>query len=350
MRYGSDQFHVRPPEQMYELFPGDHEAVKRSQEIADAADIQLDFKKRHFPVFTPPTGLTAEEYLRTLCDVGLEERYGKDAPPDAQARYADAKKRLEHEFAVICRMGFASYFLIVWDFVRFSNENDILAGARGSACGAIVAYLLKLSHVCPLEYDLLFERFLDPNRSEAPDIDIDFCQDNRERVIDYVREKYGSESVAQIATFGTMAAKAAIKDVGRVLDVPLDTVNRLTAMVPKVLNISLEESLEKSPDLKREYYGSPLIKELIDIAGTEARGNQPQRRHPRGRRRHRQRPDHQSCSRPAGRTQESGGRRQDERVHHHHAVDDGRSRSRRHAEDGLPRPPHASPSSTTRSS
>ena len=266
MRYGSDQFHVRPPEQMYELFPNDHEAVKRSQEIADGVDIKLDFKKRHFPVFTPPTGLTAEEYLRKLCDVGLEERYGKDAPKDAQARYEDAKKRLEHEFAVICRMGFASYFLIVWDFVRFSNEHDIMAGARGSACGAIVSYLLKLSHVCPLEYDLLFERFLDPNRSEAPDIDIDFCQDNRERVIDYVREKYGSESVAQIATFGTMAAKAAIKDVGRVLDVPLETVNRLTAAVPKVLNISLEESLEKSPDLKKEYDGSPRIKELIDIA------------------------------------------------------------------------------------
>src|ERR1700712_1379926 len=127
-------------------------------------------------------------------------------------------------------MGFASYFLIVWDFVRFALENDIMAGARGSACGAIVSYLLKLSHVDPLEYDLLFERFLDPNRSEAPDIDIDFCQDRREKVIAYVREKYGEGSVAQTATFGTMAARAAIKDVGRVLTLPLERVNQLTKM------------------------------------------------------------------------------------------------------------------------
>src|SRR5262245_63250393 len=130
-------------------------------------------------------------------------------------------------------MGFASYFLIVWDFVRFARESGIPASARGSACGAIVSYVLKLSHVCPLEYDLLFERFLDPSRSEAPDVDIDFCQDRREEVIAYVRQKYGEQSVAQIATFGTLAAKAAIKDVGRALDVPLDRVNQLTAMVPK---------------------------------------------------------------------------------------------------------------------
>lgn len=268
MRYGSDQFYVRPPEEMYRLFPGEklEAAVRRSQEIADGIDIQLDFKKRHFPVFTPPKGLTAEQYLKDLCEAGLEERYGKNAPAAAQARYADARKRLDHEYAIICRMAFASYFLIVWDFVRFAISAGIPAGARGSACGAIVSYLLKLSHVCPLEYDLLFERFLDPNRSEAPDIDIDFCQDNREKVIEYVRQKYGAESVAQIATFGTMAAKAAIKDVGRVLDVPLEYVNRLTAMVPKVLNISLEDSLAQSPDLKREYDSNTQTRELIDTA------------------------------------------------------------------------------------
>ena len=130
-------------------------------------------------------------------------------------------------------MGFAGYFLIVWDFVRFAISKGIPASARGSACGAIVSYVLKLSNVCPLEYDLLFERFLDPNRSEAPDIDIDFCQDRREEVINYVRQKYGEQSVAQIGTFGTMAAKAAIKDVGRVLDIPLERVMRLTAMVPQ---------------------------------------------------------------------------------------------------------------------
>ena len=266
MRYGSDQFYVRPPAEMYKLFPGQEAAVKRSQEIADKCDLNLDFKKRHFPVFTPPAKKTPEAYLRELCEIGLIERYGPDAPPETQARFDAAKQRLELEIGIICRMGFAGYFLIVWDFVRFAITNDIPAGARGSACGAIVSYVLKLSQVCPLEYDLLFERFLDPNRSEAPDIDIDFCQDRREEVLAYVREKYGENSVAQIATFGTMAAKAAIKDVGRVMDVPLDHVLRLTGMVPKVLNISLPESLEQSPDLRREYESNAEIRRLIDIA------------------------------------------------------------------------------------
>jgi DNA polymerase-3 subunit alpha len=266
MKYGSNQFFIRPPEQMYQLFPGHDEAVKRSQEIADGVDLKLDFKARHFPVFTPPDRKKPDDYLRELCEIGFEQRYGKNASPEAQARSEDARKRLEHELGVICRMGFSGYFLIVWDFVRFAIEKEIYAGARGSACGALVSYLLRLSDVCPLEYDLLFERFLDPNRSEAPDIDIDFCQENREKVLDYVRAKYGSESVAQIATFGTMAAKAAIKDVGRVMDVPLDEVNRLTAMVPKVLNITLDDSLKQSPDLKREYETKEHIRQLIDTA------------------------------------------------------------------------------------
>lgn len=278
MRYGSDQFYVRPPEEMYKLFPGHEDAVKRSQEIADGVDIQLDFKKRHFPVFTPPKGKKADAYLRELAEQGLEERYGgfrsgsgplperASEPLALRNRYEDAKKRLGHELAIICKMGFASYMLIVWDFVRFAHSKNIPASARGSACGALVSYVLKLSDVCPIEYDLLFERFLDPNRGEAPDIDIDFCQERREEVLQYVREKYGAESVAQIATFGTMAAKAAIKDVGRVLDVPLDRVNRLTGFVPKVLNISLPESLEQSADLKREYDNDPETRKLIDIA------------------------------------------------------------------------------------
>jgi DNA polymerase-3 subunit alpha len=259
MRYGSDQFYVRAPEEMYRLFPDHADAVKRSQEIADGVDIKLDFKKRHFPVFTPPGKKKPEDYLRELCAAGLKERYGAK-PPKA------ALERLEHELGIICRMGFASYFLIVWDFVRFAREQSIPCSARGSACGAVVSYVLQLSHVDPLEYDLLFERFLDPNRSEAPDIDIDFCQERREEVIAYVRQKYGEESVAQIGTFGTMAARAAIKDVGRVMDVPLERVIRLTNFVPKVLNISLDESLQQSPDLKKEYDNDPQVHELIDIA------------------------------------------------------------------------------------
>lgn len=266
MKYGSDQFYVRAPEEMYRLFPEHHEAVKRSQEIADSVDIQLDFKKRHFPVFTPPKGKKPEDYLRELCEAGLQKRYGKSASPEAQARLPEAKRRLEHELDVICRMGFAGYFLIVWDFVRFALEKNIPASARGSACGAVVSYVLELSPVCPIEYDLLFERFLDPSRGEAPDIDIDFCQNRREEVLQYVRERYGADSVAQIGTFGTLAAKAAIKDVGRVMDVPLEHVNRLTAMVPAVLNITLDDALKQSTDLRKEYESDQKIRELIDIA------------------------------------------------------------------------------------
>jgi DNA polymerase-3 subunit alpha len=266
MRYGEEggttlvpEFYVRPPAEMYELFPDHPDAVRRTQEIADGVDIQIDFKKRNFPVFAPPTGLTADSYLRRLALEGLRERYG-DPPPAA------AVDRLEHELGIICRMGFASYFLIVWDFVRFAIEQGIPCSARGSGCGAVVSYVLKLSHVDPLEYDLLFERFLDPNRSEAPDIDIDFCQDRREEVIAYVKRKYGESSVAQIATFGTLAAKAALKDVGRVLDVPLERVNFMCKLVPARLGVTLDDALAEAPDFRREYDLDPQVREWVDIA------------------------------------------------------------------------------------
>jgi DNA polymerase III subunit alpha len=260
-KFEGTQFHIRGPEEMYALFPGREDAVRRSQEIADGCHLELDFKKRHFPVFTPPKGKTPEQHLRELCERGLQERY-RGNPPQA------ARGRLEHELGIICRMGFASYFLIVWDFVRFALENGIPASARGSACGALVSYVLKLSHVDPLEHDLLFERFLDPNRSEAPDIDIDFCQDRREQVIAYVRQKYGEQSVAQIATFGTLAAKAALKDVGRVLDVPLARVTQLTNWVPKALGTTLDDTLQQSPEFREAYNTDPQVRELVDIART----------------------------------------------------------------------------------
>jgi DNA polymerase-3 subunit alpha len=259
LRYGSDQFYVRAPEEMYALFPGQAEAVKRTQEIADGCSIQLDFKARHFPVFTPPDRKAPEDYLRELCAQGMRQRYGQH-PPQA------ARDRLDHELNIICAMGFAGYFLIVWDFVRFAREKSIPASARGSACGALVSYVLQLSHVDPLKYDLLFERFLDPSRSEAPDIDIDFCQERREEVIAYVKQRYGEQSVAQIGTFGTLAAKAAIKDVGRVLDIPLERVARLSNLVPRVLNITLEEALEQVPELKQDYERDAQVRELLDIA------------------------------------------------------------------------------------
>ena len=252
-------YYVRSPEDMYLLFPDFGDAVQRSQEIANSVHIQLDLKQRHFPVFTPPAKKTAEDYLREICEAGLIERYGKKPKKEAKAR-------LEHELGIICRMGFASYFLIVWDFVRFARENGIPCSARGSGCGAVVSYVLYLSHVDPLDYDLLFERFLDPNRSEAPDIDIDFCQDRRELVIDYVKRKYGEQSVAQIGTFGTLAAKAAIKDVGRVLDIPLDRVNYLTKWISSKPGTTLEETLKNSPEFKKEYETDPVAREWIDIA------------------------------------------------------------------------------------
>ncbi|MBO0696841.1 MAG: DNA polymerase III subunit alpha [Zavarzinella sp.] len=256
-------YYVRSPEDMYRLFPDHPDAVARSQEIADGVHIDIDFKKRHFPVFTPPGKKKPEAYLRELCEAGLRERYGPDPAPEARAR-------LDLELGIICRMGFASYFLIVWDFVRFARESGIPCSARGSGCGAVVSYVLFLSHVDPLEYDLLFERFLDPNRSEAPDIDIDFCQDRRELVIDYVKRKYGEPSVAQIVTFGTLAAKAALKDVGRVLDIPLDRVNSMCKLVPTkgstTIPFSLDETLDQSPEFRREYESDPATKEWVDIA------------------------------------------------------------------------------------
>ncbi len=253
-------YYVRSADDMYQLFPDQEDTVSRSQEIADKCDVQIDFKRRHFPVFTTPKGESADDYLRELCEIGCRERYG-------DGFNTAVRERLEIELDVIKKMGYAGYFLIVWDFVRYAREQGIPSTARGSGCGAIVAYALYLSHVCPLEYDLLFERFLDVNRTEPPDIDIDFCQDRREMVINYVKEKYGKESVAQIGTFGTLAAKAALKDVGRVLDIPLDRVNALCKLVP--MKGTIAQSLKDAmgvPDFKREYDSGAQTQNWIDIA------------------------------------------------------------------------------------
>ncbi len=254
-------YYVRSPKDMYGLFPGFEDAVARSHTIASNVDISIDFKKRHFPIFKQPEPHTQEGYLRMLCEQGVKERYGDDPRPEVW-------DRLAHELGIINRMGFAGYFLIVWDFVRFAREQGIPCSARGSGCGSIVCFLLWLSHVDPLDYDLLFERFLDPNRSEAPDIDIDFCQERREKVIQYVKQKYGSESVAQIGTFGTLAAKAALKDVGRVLDIPLDRVNVMCKLVPMrgTISLTIKDALEQSPDFRKEYDNDPTVRQWVDIA------------------------------------------------------------------------------------
>ncbi len=181
MQYGSNEFYLKSPAEMYQAFPTLGDAVGRSQEIANRIDIDLDFKKRYFPVFTPPENKTDQDFLRELCAQKMRERFPQDGSEAAAAQLKAAQDRLDWELGVICRQGYASYFLIVWDFVNFSLENGIRCGARGSACGALVSFLLGFSNVDPIKYDLLFERFLDPNRAKAPDIDIDFDQTRRKK-------------------------------------------------------------------------------------------------------------------------------------------------------------------------
>jgi len=272
MRMEGDQFFIRSPQEMYASFPGLEDAVARSQEIANSVDIQLELGKRHFPAFKLPETKTQAEYLRELCEAGLRERYAdmprrwQNGDPASGQLSEEVLKRLERELYVINKLGFADYFLIVWDFVRYAVENNIPCTARGSGVGSLVCYALRISHVCPLEYGLLFERFLDENRREAPDIDVDFCKDRRADVIQYVKDKYGEANVAQIGTFGTLAARAAIRDVGRTLGLPIFRVDQIVAMVPDTLNISLDDALEQSSDLKQAYESNGEVRELIDLA------------------------------------------------------------------------------------
>ena len=267
MRMENDSFYLRSPDEMYSHFPGLEDAVARSQEIADSVQIDLDLGKRHFPMFQLPPEKSAEDYLRELCLAGLRERYAGDAEMRPGGDLSPTVvQRLERELSVINQLGFPNYFLICWDFVRHARECGVPATARGSGVGALVCYALYLSHVCPIRYDLLFERFLDLNRKEAPDIDIDFCKERRGEIIRYVKEKYGEANVAQIGTFGTLAARAAIKDVGRVLGIPIERVNKLTAMVPETLHISLDEALETSDELRQLYTSDADIREVLDLA------------------------------------------------------------------------------------
>ncbi len=267
MKMENDSFFLRSPEEMYSHFPGLEDAVARSQEIANSVSIDLELGKRHFPVFQLPEQKTAEDYLRELCLKGLAERYAGDDEMCPGGELAPVvHERLDRELSVINKLGFPNYFLICWDFVRHARDCGVPATARGSGVGALVCYALYLSHVCPIRYDLLFERFLDLNRKEAPDIDIDFCKERRGEIIRYVKEKYGEENVAQIGTFGTLAARAAIKDVGRVLGLPVDRVNKITAMVPETLGISLDDALETSDELKQAYASDADTRQVLDLA------------------------------------------------------------------------------------
>jgi DNA polymerase III subunit alpha len=258
MRYREREFYLRTAEEMLDRFSDVPEAVTNTALVAERCNLVLSFKDRHAPVYPPLPGETAESMLRKLCEEGLVRRYGTVTQVH--------RDRLEHELKIIEGKGFSSYFLIVWDFVRYAQERGIPCAARGSGVGCMVAYLLNLSTADPLTYGLLFERFMDPSRNEMPDLDIDICQDGRKDLIRYVREKYGAENVAQIITFGTMAARAAVRDVGRVMNLPLSEVDRIAKKIPPALHMTLDLALEQEPELKQMYDREPQIRDLIDIA------------------------------------------------------------------------------------
>ena len=259
MKMDTDQMYVKSEDEMTELFSYLPEAVENTQKIADRCNVEIEFGKLHLPEFDVPEGYTAFEYLKELTMNGFSQRY-PDNPKDVL-------ERVEYELNTIKSMGYVDYFLIVWDFINYARQNGIAVGpGRGSAAGSVVSYCLRITNVDPIKYDLIFERFLNPERVSMPDIDIDFCYERRQEVIDYVNRKYGDDRVCQIITFGTMAAKQAIRDVGRVLDIPYATVDSVAKEVPKELHITIEKSLKISKKLKAMYDGDPLIKRLIDTA------------------------------------------------------------------------------------
>ncbi len=259
MRFQTDEFYFKSPNEMKELFAYCPEAIRNTIEIAQRCNLELDFSKTHLPQYTPPPGKTKEEFLKDLCEEGLRKRFGDNIN-------TAIRQRLEHELKTIERMGFVSYFLIVWDFIHYAKNNGIPVGpGRGSAAGSLVSFLLGITELDPLKYNLLFERFLNPERIGLPDIDIDFCFERRQEVIDYVNQKYGRENVAQIITFGTMLARAVIRDVGRVMGLPYADVDKIAKLVPPELGITLEDAL-KTDELKNAYEHEDRIKELIDTA------------------------------------------------------------------------------------
>lgn len=259
MRFETDQFYLRSAEEMAELFGNYPEALQNTLRIAERCNVELDFNTLHLPRYPVPAGMDADSYLEKICREGLAARYPQMTP--------EIERRLIYELDVIKKMGYSGYFLIVWDFIRYAREHDIPVGpGRGSAAGSLVAYVLRITNVDPLKYGLLFERFLNPERVSMPDIDIDFCYEKRQQIMDYVVSFYGEDRVSQIATFGTMAAKAAIRDVGRVLGMPYAAVDRIAKLVPNELGITLTRALDISLELKQEYTGNPEARRLIDIA------------------------------------------------------------------------------------
>jgi len=258
MRYEGGQYYIKSEQEMRTLFPYALQALENTQKIADRCNVDIEFGVTKLPKYDVPEGYTSWEYLNKLCFEGLAKRY-----PDADE---SLKERLNYELNVIKTMGYVDYFLIVWDFIKYAKDHEIMVGpGRGSAAGSLVSYCLEITTIDPIKYQLLFERFLNPERVSMPDIDVDFCFERRQEVIDYVVRKYGTDRVVQIATFGTMAARGVIRDVGRVMDLPYAFVDSISKMVPKELNITLEKAL-KSPDLKKAYEEDPQVQELIDMS------------------------------------------------------------------------------------
>jgi len=259
MKFETEEFYLKSEEELRQLFPGCDEAFENTQRIADRCNLEFTFHEYHLPSFPVPEGYTNEEYFRKICMDGFAERYAR--PPQ---EYRD---RLEYEISVISRMGYVNYYLIVWDFIRYAKEQGIPVGpGRGSGAASIVAYCMHITEVDPMKYALIFERFLNPERVSMPDFDTDFCQERRPEVIEYVMRKYGADHVAQIATFGTMAARGAIRDVGRALNFTYAETDIVAKLVPTTLHITLKEALHVSPRLKEMYDGDERVKVLIDTA------------------------------------------------------------------------------------
>lgn len=259
MRYEGGQYYLKSPEEMQRLFPYAAQALENTGKIAQRCNVEIVFGEQKVPKYEVPQGYTAVSYLTHLCEEGIKRRY-----PDVTK---ELRERLEYELKTIENMGYVDYFLIVWDFIHYAKENGIAVGpGRGSAAGSIVAYCLEITDIDPIRYQLLFERFLNPERVSMPDIDVDFCYERRQEVIDYVVRKYGKEQVVQIITFGTMAARAVIRDVGRVLDIPYAKVDSISKMVPNELNITIDKALKMSPDLKKIYTQDRETQYLIDMS------------------------------------------------------------------------------------
>ena len=259
MRYDGGQYYVKSEEEMMRLFPYAKQALENTQKIADRCHVEIEFGVTKLPKYDVPDGYTSWEYLQKLCYEGLEKRYGDPSE--------ELKNRLSYELETIHQMGYVDYFLIVWDFIKYAKDHGISVGpGRGSAAGSIVSYCLEITTIDPIRYQLLFERFLNPERVSMPDIDVDFCYERRQEVIDYVTRKYGKDCVAQIVTFGTLAARGVIRDVGRVMDLPYAYVDSISKMIPQELGITIDKALKMNPDLKKLYDTDETVTNLIDMA------------------------------------------------------------------------------------